>query len=50
MNARISTTIRCLAAVLPSLLIAACSVGPLFQQPDAAAPNQFRYQIADFLV
>lgn len=35
-----------IATLLPSLIGAACSVGPKFLQPDVSAPSQFRYEIA----
>ncbi len=43
---RVSTLIRCLSAVPPSLFVAACSLGPIFEQPATLSPDHFRFQIA----
>lgn len=46
MKKEISTTIRCLAALLPAAMIGACAVGPDFLKPNVDPPAHFRYQIS----
>jgi len=41
-----STATRCIVALLPALVIGACTMGPDFLKPNVDPPAQFRYQIS----